>query len=292
MAVAVDGDRLVGAYTTWPVRLRVGSDVVLGAQSMDTMTHPDYQGQGIFVKLARACFEIASSRNFQLLYGFPNPLSFPGFVKHLDFPHVDDVTHWIRPIRPSLHTRIPKGFGFFADAAMRLWPSGRRSGFEIVPGWPGAERCLPLVTAWNAGRESCGIYRTPEWLTWRYADDSESGYRWIGAYRSGRLVALGAWGMRTKTWGEVADNRAHLVELLGEDDEAISAVLRAIVADAAEAPALLLETLCNIGRIEGALRRAGFMRHRQAPLIVKTLSHDTEVNGLAWEIVGGDVDTF
>ena len=44
---------------------------------MDTMTHPDYQGQGVFTKLAKACYDITAIDGYRVLYGFPNPYSYP-----------------------------------------------------------------------------------------------------------------------------------------------------------------------------------------------------------------------
>ena len=97
--VALDGETVAGFYTLWPARVRLGQEVVLAGQSMDTMTHPDYQGRGIFIRLAKACYDLAASRGYELLYGFPNPASYPGFVRRLDWNHTGDIPHWIRFIR-------------------------------------------------------------------------------------------------------------------------------------------------------------------------------------------------
>ena len=67
VTLAVDGARLAGAYTVWPVKIRIGNESVLGAQSMDTMTHPEYGRQGVFSVLAEACYEAAAARGFEVL---------------------------------------------------------------------------------------------------------------------------------------------------------------------------------------------------------------------------------
>lgn len=296
MSLAVDGERIVGAYTLWPVRIRIGGETVLGAQSMDTMTHPDYGRQGIFSTLAEASYAAAAARGFQVLYGFPNPLSYPGFTKKLGWTHTGDVTHWVRPIRPSGHARIPKLAGSLADLAARLLPAGRRHGLDIVRGKPAADDLAGLIAETAPSFGACGIERSADWLDWRYADQAENGYRWISAYRDGVLLAAGAWGMQGPAWGDVADGRAHLVELLGVDDHGMQAVLREIIDEATAARAIVLETICNVGPVTGALRRAGFFRHRQAPFIVRGLGdRETDADILDhanWKIMGGDVDTF
>lgn len=295
VTLAVDGERLVGAYSLWPARMKIGGEVVLGAQSMDTMTHPDYQGKGIFTRLAEACFDLARARGFRILYGFPNPLSYPGFVRRLGFPHVADVMHWVRPIRPSLHPRVPTLIGPLADAGMLLWPSGRRHAMEIRIGRPPDDELQKIIDA-SADEATCRVARSLAWLKWRYDAASSNNYRWICAYRSGELRGVGVWGMRDASWGGIADGRAHLVELMGDNAAALEAVLAAVIFDARAGRALLLETLSNIPPVEKALSRAGFLRHRKAPLIVKLLDDANyaldAASGSHWRIMGGDVDTF
>ncbi|MDP6175322.1 MAG: GNAT family N-acetyltransferase [Rhodospirillales bacterium] len=296
MTLAVDGEKLAGAYTVWPASMRLAGDIVPGAQSMDTMTHPDYQGQGVFTKLAQACYEIAAGRSMKILYGFPNPLSYPGFVKHLGWTHTGDVTHWVRLIRPSGHPKIPGLAGPFADLAARLLPRGRKRGFEITTERPADDALQALLAQGPEEGGICGVERSPAWLDWRYAEDAENDYAWVAAYKGGNLAALGIWGRQNAAWGQVADNRAHLVELLGADPTALQAVLSATITHAEMGGALLLETVCNIDPICRALRRAGFYRHRLAPFIVRGLGPESAGTNILdhgnWRIMGGDVDTF
>jgi GNAT superfamily N-acetyltransferase len=296
VALAMDGDRLAGAYSLWPVKIRVGRETVLGAQSMDTMTHPDYRGQGIFTDLALACFEIAASRGFEILYGFPNPLSYPGFVRRLNWDHTGNMTHWIRPLRPSGHPRIPSYLGPVADAAVHLLPTGRSRGFEVVVGRPADSALETLLARWREDTKGCAIARDLSWLDWRYAEAAANQYEWIAVYARGELQALGIWGMRDANWGSIADSRAHLTELMGLSSDAISAALAEIIARGRTRKAILLETIANTPATTTALRKAGFFAHRQAPFIVRALTarnlganiHD-HTN---WHIAGGDVDTF
>ena len=155
---------------------------------------------------------------------------------------------------------------------------------------------MPLLENWNGTIGPCAVNRSIDWLDWRYSAAAENDYRWVVASTDGELKAIGIWGRRTNTWGRAADNRAHLVELLGEDPAALRAVLATIIGDAQNKNAILLETLCNIKPICRVLRKAGFYRHRRAPFIVKKLGTtplDVEVLEHGnWRIFGGDVDTF
>jgi GNAT superfamily N-acetyltransferase len=296
VALAVDGDRLAGAYTLWPTPLSIAGEKVLGAQSIDTMTHPDYQGRGVFTTLANACYEIAAARGYLTMYGFPNPLSYPGFVRKLGWSHTGDVKHWIRPIKPSRHPKIPALLGPIADLGAAVLPTGRLDRFEIQSGTPADEDLQPLLSQWENHHSSYGVDRSLAWLRWRYSAEAENNYRWVVACRQGEPVAAGAWGIQSNTWGIAADNRAHLVELLGEDPRALSAVLAVVVREASAVGAVLLETVCNVERIEKVLRRAAFHRHRHAPFIVRSLGDaDLKSDILdhdSWGLMGGDVDTF
>jgi GNAT superfamily N-acetyltransferase len=296
VALAVDGDRLAGAYTLWPTPLRIAGEKVLGAQSMDTMTHPDYQGRGVFTTLANACYEIAAARGYMAMYGFPNPLSYPGFVRKLGWSHTGDIMHWIRPIKPSHHPKIPTILGPIADLGAAALPTGRIGRFEIQSGTPAAEDLQSLLSLWEKHHSSCGVDRSLAWLRWRYSTEAENNYRWVTAWWQGEIVAAGVWGVQSDVWGAVADNRAHLVELLGEDPRALSAVLAGIIREASAFGAVLLETVCNVERIEKVLRRAAFYRHRNAPFIVRSLGDANLKSDIldhdSWGLMGGDVDTF
>ena len=294
--LAMDGGRAAGFYTAWPVKLRLGGEVVAGIQSMDTMTHPEYQGQGMFVKLANACYELAAGRGFEAIYGFPNPLSYPGFVRRLNLDHSGDIAHWTRPIRPSAHPRVPGALGPLADVALALWPTGSAGGMEIRLGKPEDPELGALLDTWCAEPGLCRIERTPEWLDWRYAAEAGHDYEWVCAHEGDTPVAAAVWGMRGAAWGEAADGRAHLVELLGAHRRGLEAVLAAVVGRARRRRAWILETLCNVAPVVTALRRAGFVRHRMAPFIVRALTARTlgaNVHAHAsWRIMGGDVDTL
>lgn len=294
--LAMDGERLAAFYTLMPVRLRLGGETVLAAQSMDTMTHPDYRGRGLFLKLAKACYDLAAAMGVEVVYGFPNENSYPGFIRRLNWDHTGDISRWLRPVRPSRHARVPGTLAPFVDAASALLPRGRTRGIAIELARPAPEALEALLAAWCDAPGLCRIDRSPEWLDWRYAADAEHDYEWISAYRGGELVAAGVWGMRNASWGDSADCRAHLTELMGNDPRGLSAVLATVIEHAAGRSAILLDTVCNVEPAVSALRRVGFVRNRQLPFIVRGLTtrmFDGNIhNHAVWRINGGDLDTL
>ena len=169
---------------------------VLAAQSIDTMTHPRSQGKGVFTKLANACYGIAKERGIQLLYGFPNPSSYPGFVRKLGWKHIGDVTHWVRPIRPSLYTDASRFKRLSGSIAAKVLPKGRLRGFEMNYDSPSFAALAPLLDHWHSESQKISIDRNADWLAWRYAEVTENDYKWLSAYRSGELRAVAVWGQR------------------------------------------------------------------------------------------------
>ncbi len=82
---AWEGTRLVATYVTIPARLRVEGRSVRGLLSLNTATDPEFQGKGLFTKLANAVFDLAASKGFACVYGIANAQSTPGFTRKLGF---------------------------------------------------------------------------------------------------------------------------------------------------------------------------------------------------------------
>ncbi len=77
--------KIVGQYAVIPVKLKIGNEIILGLQSVDTMTHPDYRRQKMFETLTKKVYDEAEREGIFIVYGFPNQFSYPGFVKKLNW---------------------------------------------------------------------------------------------------------------------------------------------------------------------------------------------------------------
>jgi GNAT superfamily N-acetyltransferase len=284
LAVAEDDGRLVGQYALWPQRLRLGSEVVEAAQSLDTMTHPDYRGQGMFTALAKEAMGYAQERGFEVLFGFPNSASYPGFVTKLDWDHVVDVPNWTRVLRPSRHSRVPSWAGAVVDSGARLLPKGASAaGTGQVDPDPDL---LAGLAAGTIGKGMVGVDRSADYLAWRYDSASERNYRWLTRGRD----AVAVWGHDPKT------GRAYLAELAGVDAAATSSVLAGAIEAASAAGCT--ELVAN-GQRDGLLpllRRAGFVRRATLPLVTRKLTTRILPSNVhlaaSWTVFGADLDTY
>ena len=87
LAYAKGEKKAAAFYGVFPVRLYLDHAEVLAAQSGDTMTHPNHRGKGLFIALAQKTYTVAAQEGIQLVFGFPNRNSYPGFVKKLGWQH-------------------------------------------------------------------------------------------------------------------------------------------------------------------------------------------------------------
>jgi GNAT superfamily N-acetyltransferase len=108
---AWDGERLAAHYVCVPARAWVEGQEVRVLLSLNTATHPDYQGKGLFTKLAAMTYEAGAQAGFDGCYGVANANSTPGFVRKLGFQLVRPLEarvglgrlrHAPKPAAPSL----------------------------------------------------------------------------------------------------------------------------------------------------------------------------------------------
>lgn len=85
---AWDGEVLAAHYRCIPTQLRVSGQLVNAMLSLNTATHPDYRGLGLFTRLAQLTYEAAHAIGISCVYGVANANSTHGFVNKLGFQMV------------------------------------------------------------------------------------------------------------------------------------------------------------------------------------------------------------
>ncbi|OGS79814.1 MAG: hypothetical protein A3D31_07630 [Candidatus Fluviicola riflensis] len=138
-------------YGVFPVKVIIENRSYLVAQSGDTMTHKLHQGKGLFVRLAKETYQLAAENGVQLVFGFPNSNSYPGFVKKLNWQHNVDLTKFSKKIYTLPMAGLAAKYGWIGNC-YRLLLSKRlrtRDYFQssiIASGQNGVERDLDY---WN-----------------------------------------------------------------------------------------------------------------------------------------------
>jgi len=92
---AWEGDRLAAHYVCVPASVRLGGSHCRALLSLNTATHPQFQGKGLFTELAQRTYAAGLDAGFAVVYGFANANSTPGFVRKLGFQLVTPLDSWI-----------------------------------------------------------------------------------------------------------------------------------------------------------------------------------------------------
>jgi GNAT superfamily N-acetyltransferase len=85
------GDELAAHYAIIPRRYRLGVQIFDAALSVNTATHPQHQGKGLFTKLAAATYELAAQRGVKFVVGAANANSVGGFTRKLGFTALGQI---------------------------------------------------------------------------------------------------------------------------------------------------------------------------------------------------------
>lgn len=79
--LAFENDVLVGVRAFMKWQWRLGTEVWSAYRAVDTATHPDYQGQGIFKKLTLQALDEIQKEGETFVFNTPNNNSRPGYLK-------------------------------------------------------------------------------------------------------------------------------------------------------------------------------------------------------------------
>ncbi len=79
--VALDGERIVGLRVWLRWRFRRRGRTWQAVRAVDTATHPDYQGRGIFRRLTTSSLEVLTAEGVSHVFNTPNEQSRPGYLK-------------------------------------------------------------------------------------------------------------------------------------------------------------------------------------------------------------------
>ena len=79
--VATEDGQIVGFRTFLRWNFRHGGEVVRAVRAVDTATHPDFQGRGIFTKLTLSALDDLRAEGITMIFNTPNDKSRPGYLK-------------------------------------------------------------------------------------------------------------------------------------------------------------------------------------------------------------------
>ncbi|WP_162051938.1 GNAT family N-acetyltransferase [Pontibacter pamirensis] len=118
--VAVDEGKVVGVRLFLRWNLNYNGKKIKALRPVDTATHPDARGKGIFKKLTLHGLSVANADNTHLIFNTPNSNSLPGYLKmgwqqlHEPIPHSYFL---VNHFRTCLQVRQHNNFDSFQFAS-------------------------------------------------------------------------------------------------------------------------------------------------------------------------------
>lgn len=165
------GDELAAHYVTIPVSYSMFGEVVPGVLSLNTATHPNHQGKGLFTKLASQTYESAAAAGHRFVIGVANQNSTHGFTKRLGFTLLGPLE--VRVGIGSVHAdadgapvhaawtdealawRLAMPGTTYGEQRGMIWTPDPRPGVGVIMGTPGQgggvqleRRRRPPLTVW------------------------------------------------------------------------------------------------------------------------------------------------
>jgi len=153
--VAVENDEIIGVRALMKWKWQLGDQVFSAFRAVDTATHPEHQGKGIFKKLTLKAIEIAKKRGDDFIFNTPNAQSLPGYLK-MGWGEVDKLKIRIIPANPLNWLDVKQ---------TRHYKINNNSSNSQIAG---------LILKYNnlkAGENKLFTLKSPEYLAWRYENN-------------------------------------------------------------------------------------------------------------------------
>jgi hypothetical protein len=262
-------------------------------RAVDTATHPDWQGRGIFTRLTLALVEKMAAEGVAFVFNTPNELSRPGYLK-MQWSVVGRVSLLVHPRRPLRTLRILVTRGNMDRPESDQGPHASAETWEVAGllAQPGLD---PLLAD---AREPESLLATPvsrQYLKWRYVDIPGFEYRAVWSMRDEDRAAVI---FRYRSRGALRELRLCEV-LVGRSRASIHAaagLIRALLrrSDADYAVAMAASRTTE----RRALLYSGFLpAPRLGPVLtVRPLSSEARETkpsyGSGWRLSIGDLELF
>jgi GNAT superfamily N-acetyltransferase len=286
MILSEDAGRVVGlrAFMRWSF-VRDGQ-LVRAARAVDTATHPEYQGRGIFTRLTLAALDQLGGE-VDVIFNTPNEKSLPGYLK-MGWQVLGRVPVSVRVRRPWRFARGFRSVGSHADGRGEIPVSAMRAS-EALEDEDGLTALLG-----RGGRPSAG-WSTPRdvgFLRWRYGAAPLLDYRAVRAATGGRLDGLALF--RARMRGTLREATIADVITAPGDVRTAARLLRAVGRTGS-----FDHVTCSFPPATDparAARRAAFIRARQGVTVVVNPLRDgvdPDPRRLeSWRFTLGDLEVF
>lgn len=286
MMVAEADGAIIGfrAFMRWQLRTR--GRLVHAVQAVDTATHPNYQGMGVFSALTLAALERLRG-DADLIYNTPNEKSLPGYLK-MGWRTVGKLPVSIRVRHP---VRFARSLRTMRDRTLDnsgSWPVQAEPGITVLAN----DEVEELLLRDDTSRPTLSTARDAGYLRWRYGDSQPLDYRAVREEKNGHLRGIALFRVRAR--GHSVE--AAVVDMFAPRDD--GRILRSLLRQVMNA--------CDVDHLTchfphgsvpaQAARRVGFVRSPIGiTLVVNPLGSDINPDPTSlrsWNLSLGDLEVF
>jgi N-acetylglutamate synthase-like GNAT family acetyltransferase len=148
--VAYSNNLLVGVRAMMQWQWQKGNKVFKTLRAVDTASHPDFQGKGIFSKLTKQLLEESKNKSVDFIFNTPNIQSKPGYLK-MGWKEAGKLRIGLQFRFPSFFKKSTNNYITYDDANLNQ-----------------------LCIHWNNELSKANKYFTPKspnYLNWRYSNN-------------------------------------------------------------------------------------------------------------------------
>ena len=245
--LAFEEDTLIGlrAFMRW--RFRYAGKIMEAYRAVDTATHPDHRGKGIFTRLTLTLIDQLRAGEPAIIFNTPNSKSLPGYIK----------MGWKTVGKTHLVTRI---FPWHVVRNRLSRPAWEEKGSPVQ--FP--EDMAFILKEWMASQqEALNTDYSPDYLRWRYQRIPVLNYQVHVARENGAVCVIV---YRRKASGRI--NELRLTEVFYTGDGAAQAVRKALreLADIHQPD--VMTVLADPGGRLSAMLPMGFMKSERYGLTI------------------------
>jgi hypothetical protein len=216
---AMEQEEVAAIYTAMPVVFKVEDELVNALQSIDTITDIAHRGKGLFPKLATRLYNDAQHEGYELVYGFPNENSAPGFFKKLQWISFGEAPFLMKPLNLQyfLNKLLGKKQSEGEDKGhvYAVAPVTTIDHNTVIKSLTGFENDYDQLWTKVSKSIKVGANRGAAYMNWRYVQKPGEAYSIAGLYINGNLEGVIVFTIKDKHGGRVG----YIMELIYTVDE-------------------------------------------------------------------------
>jgi GNAT superfamily N-acetyltransferase len=157
LLLAEENEKLIGvrAFMQWEWQWK--GEIFKSLRAVDTATHPNHQGKGIFKKLTLHLAGLCKQKGVSFIFNTPNTQSKPGYLK----------MGWVEQGKLPIKFKLLTPFSMAYRRILKQ-PSSEVLEFDDSRGLPWEASKINLITGFPTQTDQIGSNLSPQYISWRY----------------------------------------------------------------------------------------------------------------------------